>query len=51
MMFRFKGLHVGPSWFYTTRDRCKTWQGPFKLDIEGVEGISTRTGSDSYSAA
>lgn len=43
MMFRFKGLHVGPSWFYTTRDRCKTWQGPFKLDIEGVEGISTRT--------
>lgn len=43
MMFRFKGLHVGPSWFYTTQDRCKTWQGPFKFDVEGVEGISTRT--------
>jgi len=43
MMFRFKGLHVGPSWFYTTHDRCKTWQGPFKFDVEGVDGISTRT--------
>jgi hypothetical protein len=41
MMFRFKSLHVGPSWFYTTQDRCKTWQGPFKFD--GVDGISTRT--------
>jgi uncharacterized protein (DUF736 family) len=43
MMFRFKSLHVGPSWFYTTQDRCKTWQGPFKFDVEGVDGISTRT--------
>ncbi len=24
-------------------DRCKTWQGPFKFDVEGVDGISTRT--------
>jgi Neuraminidase (sialidase) len=43
MMFRFKSLHVGPSWFYTTQDRCKTWQGPFKFDVDGVDGISTRT--------
>lgn len=43
LMFRFGGLHMGPSWFYTTHDRCKTWQGPFKFDVEGVEGISTRT--------
>jgi hypothetical protein len=43
MMFRFKSLHVGPSWFYTTLDRCKTWQGPFKFEVEGADGISTRT--------
>jgi hypothetical protein len=43
LMFRFGGLHQGPSWFYTTTDRCKTWQGPFKFDVEGVDGISTRT--------
>ncbi len=43
MMFRFKSLHTGPSWFYTTHDRCKTWQGPFALEVEGVSGISTRT--------
>ena len=43
MMFRFKSLHVGPSWFYTSQDRCKTWLGPFKFDVEGVDGISTRS--------
>jgi hypothetical protein len=43
MMFRFGSLHVGPSWFYTSHDRCKTWQGPFRLEVDGVEGISTRT--------
>lgn len=43
LMFRFKGLHVGPSWFYTSHDRCKTWQGPYAFAVEGVEKISTRT--------
>lgn len=43
LMFRFGGLHVGPSWFYTSVDRCKSWQGPFRFAVEGVEGISTRT--------
>ena len=43
LMFRFKGLHVGPSWFYTTHDRCRTWQGPFEFAVAGVDGISTRT--------
>ena len=43
MMFRFKSLHVGPSRFYTSEDRCKTWRGPFQFEVEGVEGISTRT--------
>jgi uncharacterized protein (DUF736 family) len=43
VLFRFKSLHVGPSWFYTSQDRCRSWQGPFKFQVKGVEGISTRT--------
>ncbi|HEY1081886.1 MAG TPA: sialidase family protein [Prosthecobacter sp.] len=41
--FCFGGLHAGPSWFYTSVDRCKTWRGPYVFDVEGVEGICTRT--------
>lgn len=43
LMFRFKTLHRGPSWFYTSTDRCRKWQGPFAFSVEGVKGISTRT--------
>ena len=43
LMFRFGGLHAGPSWFYTSTDRCKTWRGPFSFAVEGVKGICTRT--------
>lgn len=43
LMFRFKGLHVGPSWFYTSHDRCKTWRGPYTFAVEGVDKICTRT--------
>lgn len=43
LMFRFGGLHAGPSWFYTSKDRCRSWQGPFSFAIPGVEGVSTRT--------
>lgn len=43
LLFRMGSLHAGPSWFYTTNDRCKTWQGPYSFEVEGVEGISTRT--------
>jgi len=43
LMFRFGGLHAGPSWFYTSPDRCKTWQGPYAFAVEGVERICTRT--------
>ena len=43
LMFRFAGLHAGPSWFYTSTDRCKTWSGPYSFSIEGVDGICTRT--------
>jgi len=43
LMFCFGGLHRGPSWFYTSLDRCKTWRGPYAFEVEGVEGICTRT--------
>jgi hypothetical protein len=43
LMFRFGGLHLGPSWFYTTNDRCKTWQGPYQFNVKGIEKICTRT--------
>ncbi len=43
LMFRFGGLHLGPSWFYTTKDRCKTWQGPYQFAVDGIERICTRT--------
>lgn len=43
LMFRFGGLHAGPSWFYVSPDRCKTWQGPYSFAVPGVEGICTRT--------
>ena len=43
LMFRFGGLHAGPSWFYVTHDRCKTWQGPYSFAVEGVDKICTRT--------
>lgn len=43
LMFRFGSLHAGPSWFYVSNDRCRTWRGPFSFAVEGVERICTRT--------
>ena len=43
LMFRFGSMHVGPSWFYTTHDRARTWQGPYTFAVEGIAQISTRT--------
>ena len=43
LMFRFGGLHAGPSWFYVSNDRCKTWRGPFQFAVEGMDKICTRT--------
>ena len=43
LMFRFASVHVGPSWFYTSTDRCKTWRGPYSFSVEGVDRIATRT--------
>jgi len=41
--FCFGNLHAGPSWFYVSNDRCKTWRGPYTFAVEGVDRICTRT--------
>jgi hypothetical protein len=38
------GLHAGArSWFYVTRDRARSWQGPYWLPDFGQRGIAART--------
>jgi len=38
------GLGAGTvSWFYTSYDRCRTWDGPFSLPMFGQTGIEART--------
>jgi hypothetical protein len=43
LMFRFGSLHAGPSWYYVSADRCRTWRGPFSFAVEGIDKICTRT--------
>jgi hypothetical protein len=40
---RMADINVGPSRFYTSQDRGKTWQGPYKLPDFGQPGIAART--------
>ena len=38
------GVRLGArSWLYTSCDRCRTWQGPFRLPAFGQGGIAART--------
>jgi len=38
------GLAAGAqSWFYTSTDRCRTWDGPYTLPNFGQPGIAART--------
>ncbi|MEE8362684.1 MAG: sialidase family protein [Dehalococcoidia bacterium] len=38
------GLTAGAvSWFYTSTDRCRTWDGPFQLGTYGRPGMAART--------
>ncbi len=38
------GLKAGVrSFFYTSTDRCRSWQGPYKLPMYGQAGIAART--------
>ena len=44
MMCSRSGLRAGAySWFYTSTDRCQSWNGPFKLPMFGYTGIAART--------
>ncbi len=44
MMCSRTGLTAGAhSWFYTSTDRCQSWQGPFRLPDFGYTGIAART--------
>ena len=44
LMCARSGLKAGAtSWFYTSYDRCETWQGPFSLPMFGQTGIAART--------
>jgi hypothetical protein len=38
-----ESIHVGPSRFYYSTDRGKTWEGPFKIPNFGQPGIAART--------
>jgi len=43
LAMEFASIHVGPSSFYVSSDRCRTWRGPFAFSAEGVDKIATRT--------
>jgi hypothetical protein len=40
---RMEDVSVGPSRFYYSYDRGKTWSGPFKIPSFGQKGIAART--------
>ncbi|HEY3939960.1 MAG TPA: sialidase family protein [Bryobacteraceae bacterium] len=40
---RMQDVDVGPSRFYYSYDRGKTWQGPFRMPTFGQKGIAART--------
>lgn len=41
--FRMADIHIGPSRFYYSLDRGKTWQGPYRVPDFGQKGIAART--------
>ena len=40
---RMADIHVGPSRFYYSNDRGRSWHGPYKLPNFGFPGIAART--------
>lgn len=40
---RMADNHTGPSWFYTSHDRGRTWRGPWALPAFDSPGITART--------
>ncbi len=43
MMFEMGNQNVGPSRFYVSSDRCRTWEGPYALAVEGIDKVAART--------
>jgi len=43
LAFEMQNMHVGPSRFFVSTDRCHTWQGPYPLAIEGIDEVAART--------
>jgi hypothetical protein len=40
---RMTDVNAGPSRFYTSTDRGKNWDGPFRLPLFGRKGVAART--------
>lgn len=49
LMFGMPDLHGGPSWFYVSADRCRTWSAPFAFAVEGIDRLAARTNYQVYS--
>jgi hypothetical protein len=44
LMCARSGLGAGTTaWFYTSLDRCRSWQGPYSLPMFGQPGVEART--------
>src|SRR5262249_32627414 len=43
IQFRFGDHNRGPSWFYVSTDRGRTWKGAYMLPDFGQRGIAART--------
>lgn len=43
MTVRMEDIHIGPSRFYYSYDRGKSWNGPFRVPDFGQKGIAART--------
>lgn len=40
---RMSDINVGPSWFFYTTDKGRSWRGPYTLPDFGQKGIAART--------
>ena len=43
MMFAHDSIHEGPSCFFASTDRCRTWRGPYAFSVDGIDKIAART--------
>jgi hypothetical protein len=43
LRFGLGNIQVGPSWFYVSTDRGRSWSGPYAFAVEGIGEIATRT--------